>query len=133
MHCEKVFSSVPATVILLLLLHWSPRVQSQSTGNLFPSSEYVWGTYSPTATTCYSNTVFRRSFSLVPVSQLFSFTPSTAQGTVRYIRVWTDNLWPFVATVTSGGVGTLTPTVTAVQVRSVHGGILYANIQILCS
>ncbi|XP_058466845.1 uncharacterized protein LOC131439618 [Malaya genurostris] len=106
--------------------------EAQMTGNLFPASEFVWGTYSNAYTVCYSNTVNRHLFSLVPVSQIFSFTPTAAQLTVRYIRVWTDNYHPFYATVTTGGVGTANPTVTTVQVSSIHAGKLYANIQILC-
>ncbi|XP_052567038.1 uncharacterized protein LOC128093613 [Culex pipiens pallens] len=119
------------TALLLLLLILAGAFftgsEAQITSNFFPASEYTFGTYTPVLTPCFSSNVNRYAFSLFPTMQTFMFTPATA---IRYIRIWSENLVPFYANVLTGGVGTAVA--TAIQVSSVHGGRLQANIQAYC-
>ncbi|XP_039441779.1 uncharacterized protein LOC120422428 [Culex pipiens pallens] len=95
------------------------------------SSEYVYGSYLPNMTPCFSSSINRNAFSAVPVYQAFTF--AQAAGTVRYIRVWNDGSTPFSASVLAGGVGTAAAATTSILVSSLHGGKLSANILAMCN
>ncbi|XP_052565350.1 uncharacterized protein LOC128093262 [Culex pipiens pallens] len=108
----------PRSIQVLLGLLIATGVASQA-----PASEFTFGTYLPTLTPCYSTSVNKRIVTLGPISEIVGFTPPSA---VRYIRVWTDNLLPFYATFLS-----VFP--VRIQLASIFGGKLNANVQIYCT
>uniref|UniRef100_A0A182RL99 Uncharacterized protein n=1 Tax=Anopheles funestus TaxID=62324 RepID=A0A182RL99_ANOFN len=120
-----------ATVVgtLWIISFLLPFVRTQ-TGTIFKSTEFTYGSFTPDLAICYSNSIISQASSLTPVTRTFTFTPTTAQKNVRYIRITSPNLRKFYAQIVNGGVGTATA--TNIVVSSVHGGYLNVAVRIYC-
>ncbi|XP_058457370.1 uncharacterized protein LOC131434562 [Malaya genurostris] len=116
-------------IILLGILVSQPRVLVvvQAQGNNYVN-EYTWGTLAATNTICFSDSI--NVWSLIRIaSKVFSFTPATA---ITFIRCWNNlPLHPFMATVTSGGVGSTA--LTTISLGSYHHGKLVVQCQVYCT
>uniref|UniRef100_A0A182WIE8 Uncharacterized protein n=1 Tax=Anopheles minimus TaxID=112268 RepID=A0A182WIE8_9DIPT len=125
----RTWATAVGTLLVVAVLLPCARAQ---TGTFFPSTEFTYGAFMTAQTICYSNNINTQAIRLTPITRTFTFTPTTAQGGVRYIRITSPSLRKFYAQVVNGGVGTVNPIPTNIVVTSVHGGYLNVAVRIYC-
>ncbi|XP_055538085.1 uncharacterized protein LOC129725831 [Wyeomyia smithii] len=116
-----------STGFILTCVFLAVVTQIRAQGNTYPN-EYTWGAITAaTNTPCFSDSVNVWNFFRV-ADRVLAFTPASA---ITFIRCWNNlPLHPFMATVTSGGVGLTTQ--CTIVLSSYHGKLV-AQCQAYCA